>query len=121
MPVRGVLKGDWETKEEMFWESDDPLAAMARDTLMVGSIGIMGDAWTAAERGKLMEWAAGPTIGDITQLAKKGTLAMKHAYEGKDIGKDWNNFRNWAFRRAVPGLGPHVPYDVDLTEFFYGK
>jgi hypothetical protein len=113
---RGVLTGDYEKQREYFWNSDDWMLSMMRDTLMVGSAGMMGDLWESAERGKLPEWIMGPTISDVAEIGTKAARAGRKAYGGQDLTEDFWNFSNWASRRALPGLGPTVPSGVELEK-----
>jgi hypothetical protein len=105
-----------EQKAELAWESDDWFLSMLRDTLMVGSAGMLGDMWEGAERGKLPEWFAGPTLADAFELATKGARAATKAYKGDSLEEDFSTFRNWAYRRVVPGLGPVVPSGIDIEQ-----
>jgi len=64
----------------------------------------------------LPEWLLGPTISDVGEVLTKGARAGRKAYFGEELQEDFFNFRNWAYRRAVPGLGPIVPSGVELEK-----
>jgi hypothetical protein len=105
-----------EKQREFFWNTDDWAMSVLRDTLMVGSAGMLGDMWEAAERGKLPEWAWGPTLSDVGEVLTKGARAAGKGYKGESLQEDFFNFRNWAYRRALPGLGPIVPSGIELEK-----
>lgn len=114
IPVRGIAEGDWEGREEWFWESDDWFADALRDSLMVGSFGIVGDAIEAAERGKLPAMLLGPTVGDVSEAATRLAQITGRTARGRETSRQWQNFSNWLLRRTVPGLSAHTPFDVQL-------
>ena len=111
IPVRGIATGDWKSREEWFWDSDDWFADALRDTLMVGSLGIVGDSIEAAERGKFPSMLLGPTIGDVTDLGSKLAQMGSRKAAGKPYDRQWQNFSNWLVRR-IPGVSANIPYDV---------
>lgn len=114
-PARKLLTDKWQGKEhEWFWESDDWLAAAARDSLMVGSLGILGDMWQGAERGTLPQWLAGPTITDIGELTSRGVKTTKGLYNRGEATREMEAFTNWLMHRAIPGVSPMIPSDVKV-------
>ena len=124
IPIRGIATGDWDKREEWLWDQDDEWFSNAlRDSLQVGTLGMVGDAFTAAERGKLPAYLLGPTVGDVADLTTRGIRLAKGT---KDMDKSFDQFTTWMGRRIVPpavsmipGVGPTLagvaqqyPYDV---------
>jgi hypothetical protein len=49
------------------FDYDHPVAQLVKDSMYVGAFGMAGDVLTAASRGRLLDWAAGPSISDVTE------------------------------------------------------
>lgn len=124
IPIRGVATGDWSAREEWLWNQDDEWFSNAlRDSLTVGSFGLIGDAFTAAERGQLPAYLLGPTVGDISELTTRGIRLAKGQ---RDMDAAFDQMVTWMGRRAIPpalsmipgvGMGmaavaQQYPYDV---------
>jgi len=103
-----LSKTKWDYKDP-FWEDPDPSLRILSDSIYMGLFGIVGDMYEASRRGRLLDWLAGPTIGDIVDVGQ--TVARG----GEGLGK--------VATQAIPGaLG--VPYGADIFksgESFYNR
>jgi hypothetical protein len=107
---KGIVTGDWDRQEKWLWEQDDDwLVESMKDTLTVGAFGIMGDMFTAAQRGRLPEWLLGPTIGDLAEFGERGVAFTGKLAEDKQTWEDFDKFATWAGRRVAPAAASLVP------------
>lgn len=56
----------WDYRDP-FWEDPDPASKLWTDAVYIGTLGLVGDMYEAAGRGRLADWLLGPTVGDITE------------------------------------------------------
>ena len=102
-----LSKTKWDYKDP-FWEDPDPAWRVLSDSIYMGLFGIVGDMYQSARMGRLTDWLAGPTIGDLTDIGEA-------VIQGKGLGKIGT--------QMIPGAFG-VPYGADLTESgsdFYDK
>jgi hypothetical protein len=96
----GATKGEWSDWEykDPFWRDPEPGWRLARDMTYIGTFGIAGDVLEAASTGRLLRYAAGPTVTDVTDYIEAISGEM-------DIGKQ--------LTRQLPGaLG--LPYSSNI-------
>jgi hypothetical protein len=106
----GVMTGKMEDREKWLWEQDDDwMIAAMKDALTVGSMGIMGDMFTAAQRGRLPEWLLGPTLGDLTELGERSARLAGKAHKTRLSADDLDTFATWVGRRVIPPALTQVP------------
>lgn len=98
----------------------------------MGGFGLMGDVFTAAQRGRLPEYLMGPTAGDVLGVGDR----LFRLQKAKNLQNSFDSFSTWMGRRVVPpmlskipvvgptlaGVAQQYPYDltygdIDLNEF----
>jgi hypothetical protein len=84
------------------FDYNHPVAQMVQDSLYVGAFGMAGDLVQQASRGRLLDWLAGPTVGDVTEnLEFLGRhISKMEAPESEQILS--RLIRHVPGRRAVP-------------------
>jgi hypothetical protein len=94
-----LSKTKWDYKDP-FWEDPDPAWRVLSDSIYMGLFGIVGDMYESARMGRLADWLAGPTIGDVVDIGEA-------VVQGKGLGKIGT--------QMIPGA-VGIPYGADIFE-----
>lgn len=60
---------NWNYKDP-FWEDPDPWSRFMTDAIYLGTLGLVGDMFEAASRGRMADWLMGPTVGEGTEIVE---------------------------------------------------
>jgi hypothetical protein len=69
-PIAGELIGDAKAIVRHKDREESGIARLLSDYTMVGGLGVVSDAFTAARFGRLGDWLFGPTAGDMLGFAE---------------------------------------------------